>query len=297
MKGLELSEKYYLAYGKQMIQEKFPKYVGKIAVGLVGEGSECFGYDDYYSDDHDFGLSFCLWLSDEDYDKIGDSLKREYDLLPQNFMGFEKKKLPTRGFERVGVMKTSKFYQNLIGFENLPTNNAQWMQINENMLATVTNGKVFLDELGEFSDIRQRLLNYFPEPVRLKKIAANIALGSQAGQYNLQRCFKRNALDAANICLYEFINATIHILYLLNKKYMPFYKWKFKGLENLEVLPEVPSILTALMQKDYNFTGKTYFVEQICDKMLIELQKQGITNSNDDFLFNHVEIINSKIMG
>ena len=40
------SKKFYETYGKPMIEKNFPEYVSKIAVGLVGEGSDCFGFDD-----------------------------------------------------------------------------------------------------------------------------------------------------------------------------------------------------------------------------------------------------------
>ena len=53
MKGLELAKAYYEEYGKPMIEERFPEYAGRIAAGLVGEGSECLGYDDLWSTDHD----------------------------------------------------------------------------------------------------------------------------------------------------------------------------------------------------------------------------------------------------
>ena len=46
MKGLELSERYYNTHGILMIEEKFSKYKDRIATGLVGDGSECFGFDD-----------------------------------------------------------------------------------------------------------------------------------------------------------------------------------------------------------------------------------------------------------
>lgn len=54
IKGLELSKQYYETYGKPMIAGQFPEYESRIAVGLVGQGSECFGYDDESSRDHDF---------------------------------------------------------------------------------------------------------------------------------------------------------------------------------------------------------------------------------------------------
>ena len=55
MNGMELAERYYETYGRPMLHEKYPEYETRIAVGLVGEGSECFGFDDRISRDHDFG--------------------------------------------------------------------------------------------------------------------------------------------------------------------------------------------------------------------------------------------------
>ena len=66
MNGLELSEKYYLTYGVPMLHELFPDFEGIVAVGLVGSGSECLGYDDELSRDHDFEPSFTIFLPPEE---------------------------------------------------------------------------------------------------------------------------------------------------------------------------------------------------------------------------------------
>ena len=66
MKGLELSRAYYDQYGEAMLKEKFSGILPLIAVGLCGSGSECYGYDDEVSTDHDFEPGFCIFLPGED---------------------------------------------------------------------------------------------------------------------------------------------------------------------------------------------------------------------------------------
>ncbi len=43
LSGLALSERYYREYCAPMLAHRFPELVRRIAAGLVGEGSECFG--------------------------------------------------------------------------------------------------------------------------------------------------------------------------------------------------------------------------------------------------------------
>ena len=88
MKGLELAEKYYETYGKAMINERFADIADQIAVGLVGQGSECLGFDDEISMDHDYGPSFCIWLPRDIYTQYGTQMQAAYEALPQEFMGF-----------------------------------------------------------------------------------------------------------------------------------------------------------------------------------------------------------------
>ena len=78
MKGLELAKNYYETYARPMLHKKYPEYESRIAVGLVGEGSECFGFDDALSRDHDFGPGLCLWLEEGDYREIGSRLQQDY---------------------------------------------------------------------------------------------------------------------------------------------------------------------------------------------------------------------------
>ena len=87
MKGIDLSEKFYNECGAPMIKNEFPDLEGVIAVGLVGAGSECFGFDDDISHDHDFEPGFCMFIPDEDVidSRTEFRLERAYAKLPKVF--------------------------------------------------------------------------------------------------------------------------------------------------------------------------------------------------------------------
>ena len=85
------------------------------------------------------------------------------------------------------------------------------------LLCVATNGKVFLDNLGKFSEIRNRLLNFYPEDIRLKKIAFQLNKMAQSGQYNYNRMIKRGDTVAANIAQGEFVKHYLEFVHLLNK--------------------------------------------------------------------------------
>ncbi|MFI3209206.1 MAG: tetratricopeptide repeat protein [Eubacteriales bacterium] len=168
--GLDLCEDFYYEYGKPMIEGQFPEYADVIAVGLVGGGSDCFGFDDELSRDHDFGPGFCMWLTDAVYDEIGKALQEAYDVLPTVYMGVVRKNTPQAG-KRVGVFRIRDFYQHLIGISDVPETNNQWLFVEDYQLSSATNGKVFRDDLGEFTRIRKGILTYYPEEVYVKKVA------------------------------------------------------------------------------------------------------------------------------
>ena len=111
MKGIDLAEEYYREYGAPMIEDRYGSCATRIAVGLVGPGSECFGFDDEISRDHDWGPGFCLWLTPEDFKEIGSDLQKDYDRLPPKYKGFGPR-IASPGEEwRVGVAEIATFYK------------------------------------------------------------------------------------------------------------------------------------------------------------------------------------------
>lgn len=288
--GMDLCEAFYEEFGKPMIHQKFPEYEHMIATGLVGEGSECFGFDDQVSRDHDFGPGFCLWLTDPIYDEIGEELQRAYDELPSTYMGVTRF-TTLKAQKRVGVFRIGDFYESLIGLRDIPTTQNQWLFLDDYRLATAVNGKVFQDELGEFSRIRKGIQAYYPEEVRIKKIARQAALMAQSGQYNYLRMYGRGERVTAAIALSEFMKHTMAMVYLLNRRYAPFYKWMHKGMEGLPVLPEIRDILSALAELKTGDERIPQMIEVIVALIIKEMKKQGLTSGEDNYLDHHTDNI------
>ena len=294
MKGMELSRLYYEEVCKPVIEKEAGELTERTAVGLVGEGSECYGYDDEISRDHDFGPSCCFWLTKEDYRIYGGKLREILDSLPKSFMSFPALKISEWGGGRRGVLNTESFYRKFTGKENGPETLNEWRMIPETNLSIVTNGSVFSDPLGEFTKIRNRLLEYYPEDIRLDKIASRCMKIAQSGQYNLGRCLKRGEFVAARIAEAEFINESIYMIYLLNKKYMPFYKWMHKDMQFLPILgKEVHNLLNNLISIQNSEKPET--AEKICGLIINELKIQGISENKSDFLLDHGPDIQRKI--
>ncbi len=292
--GLQLCESFYHAYGAPMIREHFAEYEEMIAVGLVGEGSDCFGYDDEISKDHDFGPGFCMWLTDAVYDQIGQKLQDAYEKLPRIYMGVVRSNTKESG-RRVGVFRIGDFYRYLIGTSDVPESNQQWLFVEDYQLATATNGKVFRDDLGEFSRVRKGLLAYYPDEVLVKKIAREATLMAQSGQYNYNRMLVRKDRVTAHIAVIEFIKHTMSMVYLLNRVYAPFYKWQYRGMEKLPILKQIRGLLGELEACEIEDERIALLIEEIATLIIRQMEVQGLTQGNDTYLDSHRNAILASI--
>ncbi len=286
MQGIDISKEFYLQYGKPMLEELFPDVIDRIAVGIAGEGSECFRFDDEISRDHDFDAGFCLWITADDEEKFGFRLERAYSKLPKEFMGLTRSYLSPVGGNRHGVITIEKFYKRFLGDTNAPDTIERWLYTPTHSLAAASNGEVFTDNLGEFSSIRNELKKGFPEDIRRKKIAGHVVFMAQSGQYNYSRCIARNECGAAQLAIFEFVKHAISAIYLLNNAYEPFYKWVYRGLSQLEILGHIGDALQGLTELDNrpaNAKLKQEVIEDISRLFIEEFSRQGLTKvvSND----------------
>lgn len=299
MKGIELSEKFFLEFGKPMLQEEFPELLPKIACGIIGEGSECFGFDDKISTDHDFEAGFIVFLPGEDIvdRRTAFLLERAYAKLPKEFEGVSRPKFNPVGGARKGVIRTEDFFKTKIGAADGNLSLNQWLTVPEQALAEATNGKIFFDNYSEVTKIRKKL-SYYPEDVRLKKLAGNLLLMAQSGQYNYKRCIDHGENAAAQLAVFEFVNRAISVIFLLNRVYMPYYKWSFHALRvlpKLSIEAEIMEYLITTDNSDSLCEEKYYAIEGIAADIIDELSEQGITKVICGDLEKHAYSVNDFI--
>ena len=287
MKGLELARRFWLEQGRPLIEQNAPEALERIAVGLVGEGSECWGFDDETSRDHDWGPGFCIWLTEADDARFGETLARLYAALPEEYLGFRRLRVLPQTANRVGVMTVQSFYTRYLGRADRPETIREWRYVPESGLSVVTNGEVFQDGAGEFSAIRNALLDYFPEELRRKKLAMHCALAAQSGQYNYARCLAHGEPVAAEIALGEFLQHIHAVVFLLNRRYRPYYKWADRALRELPILGGV--LPEKLRRCAISPEARPDTIEEISALVIAELHRQGLTESRSDFLLQHGE--------
>ncbi len=300
MTGLELARGYYEEFGKPMLESEFADILPFLAAGFVGSGSEHYGYDDEVSHDHDFEPGFCIFLPGEEIidRRRAFQLERAYAKLPKEYAGIKRLRISPVGGTRNGVIRTDEFYLQSIGSANGELSAIQWLRLPDYALAEAVNGEVFFDHYGEFSGIREKLL-HMPEDIRLKRLAGNLLIMAQSGQYNFMRCIKHGEPEAAQFACVEFVNAAMKTHFLLRNRYMPYYKWSFRAFRELAGTKELPEELSVLLfgdNRDDAAVGKKYdIIEKIASETITRLKDRDLTEAICGDLEKHAYSVNDKI--
>jgi len=290
MKGLELSRRFWEELLYPALREQCGELLGSVAAGLCGAGSDCLGYDDEISRDHAFAAGCMLFVPESMSRADVFRLSAVYDRLPREFMGFAAEHRSRQGDGRYGVKTVEAFFRPLTGCSGPPEDWRAWLRIPSHYLAEAAAGQVFYDGDGRFSALRRQIALGMPEDVRLKKIAARAALMAQSGQYNFARCRRHGEEGAARLAGCEFVRQTLEMVFLLNRRHMPYYKWAFRALRELPVLsglgPGLEQLLAAPTEES---------IETISAAVIARLREEGLTDGDWDFLEPHAYSVMKRI--
>ena len=310
---IKKSRRFYDEYVYELIHSKFREYEDRIAVGIAGEGSDCFGYDDLISRDHDFGTGVCLWLTDADMERFGYELSAAYNELVDSA---ERKFFTERLRERRGVMTIHNFYSSILRIdcdtENCRMTEGQWLSLDHSCLKTAVNGEVFRDEPGVFTAFRKLLLAYYPDRVWRIRVAEKLHEYSAALQVNYARCMTRKDTVAAEICRIEGMRAAMELFFLMKREYPPYYKWTYRALKDLDTLGSFSDKIKELADTKcdpeawegtkyhphrLNYKDKIISLsESIASDIVEMLLENRLTEKRDPYLESYVnEILNRRV--
>ncbi len=296
MKGLDLTR----AYAREVALPQLERYLGSdvlnlLALGSVGDGSDRFGFDDAISRDHDWGVSLCVWVSD-DHPELVSRVQNAMSELPALYQGFH-----VLGFHascpagRAGAYTVGEHYKRFTGLDAGPQSLAEWRAVDEHALAAATNGEVFFDGSGCFTAIRERLLQGYPERVRIERIANHCLAFAQAGQYNLIRAVLRQDIVACRVAYARVHEAACLLVHVLAGHYCPYYKWMHASCVALgELGAQTAAALTYLASADgpvecFDAQSVKEMAEAMGATFVDELSAQGLVEADSPYLLDYVD--------
>ena len=100
--------------------------------------------------------------------------------------------------------------------------------------------------------------------------------------------------------LSEFVQNGLSLLFLLNRRYMPYYKWAFRAAGELPEYGGLAERLSSLIaggipEAGDGCKGLLNDVETICREAATALKKQGLTDGSWDYLEPHAFEIMERI--
>ena len=296
MKGLDVCRAYFEEYGRIFLDSCGEK-AGRLACALTGSGSECMGYDDSVSRDHDFDPGFLVLLpGEEDVSSREEfSICRAYDALPDEFMGLSRSRPQLRG--RRGVLRAAEFFADRTGTPDGGMSLDAWCFVPSYAVGEAVNGEVFYDPSGFFTRAREKLA-HMPEDARRKRLAGQLALMSQAGEYNYPRTLAHGERQAAQLALYRFCESAAACAFLAADRYMPYYKWWMRALREIEGMEELPEMLDFLLTNDNmeeTVPIKREVMENVMQLVLGAVRRSGLSRGEGPGLQDAASDVNEGI--
>jgi hypothetical protein len=258
--GLDLSEAFYEEAVKPIMDKHFPELAYSAA--RIGQGSDVLGYDTAQSMDHNWGPKLQIFLKDSDYSSLKDDIDKVLrEELPYEIRGFptnfNSNEDGTKGMELIakgpvnhGIMinTVSGFFIEYLGFN--PTEDLRlidWLVLPQQMLLSISNGRVFHDDLGKLEPIVAKL-EYYPHDLWLYLLANQWERIAQEEAF-MGRCGQVGDELGSRIVATRLISDIMRLCFLMERKYAPYIKWfgtAFSKLDSAKTLmPLFNQILNA----------------------------------------------------
>lgn len=232
------------------LKESLPDDFDRLAVAIVGTGSDVLGLDDEISRDHHWGPRANVLYLREDAGRLKRRLTTVLDeRMPREFRGYE---VHVNIGNLTGVCATvvEDFFERFLQTDQLPARDVDWLKFCEVDLFHVTAGQVVYDGPGEFTRRRQALA-YYPDNVWKKRVADwCMYITGRDAPYNLHRVSKRGDELTCMMYFSLCVKRMIELCFALNRRYAPYTKWLNRTFRTLpqfgeELAPLIDEALAA----------------------------------------------------
>ncbi|MCO6453270.1 MAG: DUF4037 domain-containing protein [Caldilineales bacterium] len=281
---IDVSRDFFFEVLKPILESEYPVETSQTAFGVFGYGSEVLRLDDTYSSDHHWGLRINALMPDYLYrghhDEILATVERK---LPKSFRGHSLRE-GLSGGAGLSLVSLEGYLSRTIGIAEPPETFEQWLSIPEEDIVHVINGEIWLDEAGCFSAIRKAFLGYYPEPVRLRRIAHWCRYFSGMGAYALKRALLRDNTYYANITFTRALRLGVQLAFMLDKTYCPYDKWTMAFFVRL---PRMAGRLQRIVEEAVELTTpwerKLELINAMADALDQAMVEDGIIQPHPPF--------------
>jgi len=259
--GLDLNERFYHRLVRPLLAEHFPHLAYSAA--LIGYGSDVLGYDTALSTDHNWGPRLQLFLAPADHATHRDALDQLLSQqLPHTFLGyavnFSEPDAADGGTQRMAdgdgecvrhlieIKTLAAYFQQYLGRDPYaPLDAIDWLTLGEQKLLEVTAGRVYHDELGDLSELRQKFA-YYPDDIWLYRLAAQWRRIAQEEAF-MGRCGDVGDELGSHLVAARLARELMRLTFLLERRYAPYSKWFGTAFSRLEHGPILLPILNRVL--------------------------------------------------
>jgi len=230
--GLAISQEFIRSILLPLLQAELQEDYDRIAVAVVGTGSDVLGLDDEISRDHHWGPRANVMYLRADASRLESRVNNASGKVPTKFGQFDVQ-VNINNMTGVCGCEIESFFGRFLGTDRLPSREVDWLELCEVDLFHVTAGTIVYDGLGQLTHLCNAFSQY-PENVWKKRLAdwCMYVTGRDA-PYNLHRVSKRQDDLTCTIYFGLCVKRLMELCFTLNRQYAPYTKWQNRMFREL----------------------------------------------------------------
>ena len=260
VQGLPLAETFFSDVVEPLLDELAPDL--RFSAGLIGHGSEVFGFDTERSTDHHWGPRLMVFLDSVDLAAHGERLTTELSRrLPVSFRGYPTHFTPPDPNDggvqlmaetasgpvnhRVEFFVIEDFIRTCLAVDLArPLSHGDWLRLPSQRLRSMVAGKLFRDDL-DVQSVRDRFA-WYPHDVWLHVM---LSVWARIGQeeHLAGRAAEVGDDIGSRLIASRLVRDVMRLAFLLERVYAPYPKWFGTAFARLQGAAELTAPLSAAL--------------------------------------------------